>query len=231
MFAYGVCIGPSDSYERICRPSLPLAAVVSERRQQSSIFIAYNSILKEVTASSSLEAVVLLHDDVELGPAFEQDVRSRPHDRSWSHRDDRLSPPSVDRLVAGRDAGRAAETVRLFDHGGGTHDVDTVDGFIMVLSPDCARSVQFDEHTYFGFHAYDIDYCYEARRAGYRVVVAPLDVVHHTKGTLGDVIAYRQADLAWQRKWHLVPPYLLAVRRAKLNLVESRFRRSLWRRS
>lgn len=231
MFAYGVCIGPSDSYERICRPSLPLAAVVSERRQQSSIFIAYNSILKEVTASSSLEAVVLLHDDVELGPAFEQDVRAAlTTGAGVIGTIGSRHPPSIAWWL-GETRGRAAETVRLFDHGGGTHDVDTVDGFIMVLSPDCARSVRFDEHTYFGFHAYDIDYCYEARRAGYRVVVAPLDVVHHTKGTLGDVIAYRQADLAWQRKWHLVPPYLLAVRRAKLNLVESRFRRSLWRRS
>ena len=230
MFVYGVCIGLSDSYERICRPSLPLAAVVSERRQQSSIFIAYNSILKEVTASSSLEAVVLLHDDVELGPAFEQDVRAAlTTGAGVIGTIGSRHPPSIawwlgETLWAG---GRDSSLVRPW---GRTHDVDTVDGFIMVLSPDCARSVQFDEHTYFGFHAYDIDYCYEARRAGYRVVVAPLDVVHHTKGTLGDVIAYRQADLAWQRKW-ISPPYLLAVRRAKLNLVESRFRRSLWRRS
>ena len=99
--------------------------------------------------------------------------------------------------------------------------MDTVDGFVMVLSPDCARTVRFDERTYRGFHGYDIDYCYEAKRAGFRVVVALLDCVHHPKGTL-DMIAYRQADLAWQRKWHRVPPYLLAVRRAKLALAQVR---------
>jgi GT2 family glycosyltransferase len=118
----------------------------------------------------------------------------------------------------------------LFDFGGGTHDVDTVDGFAMVISPSCARIIRFDEYTYRGFHGYDIDYCYEAKRAGFRVVVAPLDLVHHTKGTLGDVTAYRQADLAWQRKWRRVPSYLLAVRRAKLALFKARLTWRSWMR-
>jgi GT2 family glycosyltransferase len=222
MIAYGVCIGQSDSYERVCRPSLPLGVVVSERRQQSSIFMAYNSILEELTALSNLEAIVLVHDDVELGPRFEDDVRDAlTADAGVIGAVGSLHPPSI-AWWTGETRGRAVETIRVFDFGGGTHDVDTVDGFAMVISPDCARRVWFDARTYRGFHGYDIDYCYEAKRAGFRVVVAPLDLVHHTKGTLGDVIAYRRADLAWQRKWHRAPPYLLAVRRAKLALVETR---------
>jgi 2-polyprenyl-3-methyl-5-hydroxy-6-metoxy-1,4-benzoquinol methylase len=221
MITYGVCIGPSDSYEWVCRPSLPSAAVVSERRQQSSIFQAYNSILEELTALSNLEAVVLVHDDVELGPRFEDGVRAAlTTGAGVIGAIGSLYPPSI-AWWKGETRGRAVETRRVFDSGGGTHDVETVDGFVMVLSPDCARRVRFDERTYPGFHGYDIDYCYEAKRAGFRVVVAPLDCVHHSKGSPYG-IAYRQADLAWQRKWHRVPPYLLAVRRAKLALAQAR---------
>ena len=221
MITYGVCIGPSDSYEWVCRPSLPSAAIVSERRQQSSIFQAYNSILEELTALSNLEAVVLLHDDVELGPRFEDDVRGAlTTGAGVIGAIGSLHPPSIE-WWKGETRGRVIETRRSLDYGGGAHDVDTVDGFVMVLSPDCARTVRFDERTYRGFHGYDIDYCYEAKRAGFRVVVAPLDCVHHSKGSPYG-IAYRQADLAWQRKWHRVPPHLLAVKRAKLALAQAR---------
>jgi hypothetical protein len=231
MIAYGVCIGPSDSYERVCRPSLPVGAVVSERRQQSSIFRAYNSILEELTTLSNLEAIALLHDDIELGQRFEDNVRDAlTTGAGVVGAIGALNPPSI-AWWTGETRGRAVETVRLFDFGGGTHDVDTVDGLALVISPGCATTVRFDERTYCGFHGYDIDYCCEAKRAGFRVVVAPLDLVHHTKGTLGDVIAYRQADLAWQRKWHRAPSYLLAVRRAKLALVEARLTWRSWLRA
>ena len=66
----GICVGASDKFERIALPSirrcLGTSVMVIERRQQTSIFEAYNSILDEVGGLDDLEALVLMHDDVEL---------------------------------------------------------------------------------------------------------------------------------------------------------------------
>lgn len=222
MIVYGVCVGPSDSYEGICRPSLPTDSWVIVRRSQESIFTAYNSILDEASKIEGLDAVVLMHDDVELGPRFENDVRNALQlDAAVIGTVGSVNPSSIF-WSSGSARGKAVETTRVFDFGGGIHDVDTVDGMVMVLAPACVRSLRFDERTYHGFHAYDIDYCFEARKAGYRVVVAPLDVRHHCKIGLGDDMNWRRCNLAWQTKWRTVPRHMLILRRVKLWFAERR---------
>lgn len=201
MIGYGVCVGPTEKYETICKPALPATAVIFERRGYPSIFAAYNSIMDEAAAQPDLEALVLLHDDVALGPSFEGDLHAalatgagvigavgsvRPHSIAW---------------WKGEPRGRAVELDRVFDYGGGTHAVDTIDGLIMVVARAVVMSIRFDENTFAGFHAYDIDFCFTAQRAGWRIVVAPLDLVHHTKANLGDVNGWRKADLLWRQKW------------------------------
>jgi 2-polyprenyl-3-methyl-5-hydroxy-6-metoxy-1,4-benzoquinol methylase len=89
----------------------------------------------------------------------------------------------------------------VLDFGGGTHDVDTVDGLMMVLSPWAVRNLRFDDARFTGFHGYDADFCFQARRAGRRVVVDDIDVIHHTKGGYGDEQAFRRSDDAWRAKW------------------------------
>jgi GT2 family glycosyltransferase len=218
LLAFGICVGPTDSYERVCRPSLPAGALVEERRHQLSIFSAYNSILDAVTPRDDLEGVVLLHDDVELGPRFAGDVRSalalgagvvgaagalRPTSISWWKAETR---------------GFVQEGATAQDFGGGCHRVDTVDGLVMVLSMECARSVRFDDHRYRGFHGYDADFCYRARAAGFTVMVNPLDLIHHTNSPSRDFLEFRRADLTWRRKWGLIDTRELLAETAKLTI-------------
>lgn len=215
MILYGVCVGPSDNWTAVCRPSLPAGATVITRTGQRSIFEAYNSILDEAANFDGVEAVALIHDDLEVGSRFEDDVR-------------RALTPGVG--VAGTFGSSGARTIawwvrsddirgyckqpgRVRDYGGGVHDVDVVDGQAMVLSPDCARKVRFDARRFRGFHGYDSDFCREAKAGGFRVVVAPLDCVHHAKplwaGTTME-LTWRRADLAWRRKWRTVSRRRLA---------------------
>jgi GT2 family glycosyltransferase len=219
MIVFGICIGPSGNFERVCRPSLPGDAVVLARRHQTSICSAYNSILDEAIRIPDLDAVALIHDDVELGPRFEEDVRDalssgagvigavgslNPYSIAWWKGDNR---------------GFLSEGKRTLDFGGGIHEVHAVDGLAMILSADCARSVRFDARSFPAFNGYDVDFCFQARQAGHQILVAPLNLIHHTSASLADVLAYRRADLTLQRKWKLTATPVWIIRRAKLAVV------------
>ena len=69
---------------------------------------------------------------------------------------------------------------------GGDRTVDCVDGHFMAISPWCAHNVAYDVENFYGFHGYDVDYCFEVRKAGKLVVVADIDVWHHSPGGYGD---------------------------------------------
>ena len=68
----------------------------------------------------------------------------------------------------------------------GDPKVDCVDGCFMAISPWCAHNVAFDIERYWGFHGFDVDFCFEVRKAGKAVVVSDIDVWHHTPGGYGD---------------------------------------------
>ncbi len=59
-----------------------------------------------------------------------------------------------------------------------TGEVDTLDGFVLVLSPWAVRNVRFDE-SLGRFHGYDLDFCLQVREAGRKVVTADFRAIHH----------------------------------------------------
>jgi GT2 family glycosyltransferase len=82
-----------------------------------------------------------------------------------------------------------------------TGEVDTIDGFLMVLSPWAVRNLRFDE-SLGRFHGYDFDLCLQARAAGRKVVTADLKVVHHhSLDLLGDAEGWVEANLRVTEKW------------------------------
>ena len=54
-----------------------------------------------------------------------------------------------------------------------TGEVDTVDGFVLGLSPWVVRNVRFDE-SLGQLHGYDLDFCLQVRQAGRKVMTAGL---------------------------------------------------------
>lgn len=152
-----------------------------------------------------LEALVLLHDDVEL---LASDFCARVRRA--------LAAPGVAVVgaVGARDvrslawwdgelAGAVTETRGRVDHGFDRPEVEALDGLLLVLSPPAVRSLRFDAASYTGFHGYDVDLCFAARAAGGSVRVADLPVHHHTKGGLGDADGWWAADAVFRRKWGL----------------------------
>ena len=212
MIAFASCVGSPEKFRDCAQPGLRLVcepdSLVAEVSTDSSIFDAYNEVLDAFSGHADLEALVLLHEDLEIvDTSFMAKVRRRIADPDIA----------VMGVIGARDVkglawwdgqgyGRCLETRGLVDFGGGFHDVDVVDGLLMVLSPWAVRNLRFDSESFSGFHAYDIDLCLQARAAGKRVVVEDIGVVHYTKGGYGDSEAFLRNDSVLVEKWGLRVP-------------------------
>ena len=189
MIVFGVAVTRSEDYERWAGPGIDGArecdSEVYANSSPGSIFRAYNLLLDQAAEHDRLEALVLLHQDVEI---VDEDFCAKVR-RVFSDPD-----VAIAGCVGARDARTmawwegavtwASFTHRYYEHGGGIlpafsmspetgslpayarlGEVDTIDGFIMVLSPWAVRNLRFDE-TLGRFHGYDFDLCMQARAAG-----------------------------------------------------------------
>ena len=216
MIAFAACIGSEEKYRRFAAPGLRAVAepdsLIAEATTSTSIFEAYNEVLDALAGDESLEALVLLHEDTEIvDTEFCAKLRRIFADPSVAVVGV-VGARGVRNLKwwEGEGRGRVVETRGLVDFGGGFHDVDSVDGLLMVLSPWAVRNLRFDADRFSGFHGYDADICFQARAAGKRVVVDDIAVVHHTKGGYGDVEAFQACERVFVEKWGLAPAALRA---------------------
>jgi hypothetical protein len=82
-----------------------------------------------------------------------------------------------------------------------TGEVDTLDGFLMVLSPWAVHNLRFDE-SLSDFHGYDLDFCLQVRVAGRKVVTADFRAIHHRPlEMIGDPEPWIEAHIAVAEKW------------------------------
>lgn len=225
VLVYGVCVGGSGKLESGLLPSLERncpGAVVLTRRDQRSIFGAYNTILDEAAARDDLEAVVLVHDDVVVRDArLEATLRTVLADATIGLVGvvGGIGQREMSWWKAARLAGHVEHATHVDDFTRGTTDVDAVDGLLMAVSAEVARTIRLDGRGYPGFHGYDSELCSLVRASGKRVVVADLDVFHNCKPGPWGKPEYGQAILEWRRRWQEPPVasrVALQVKRALL---------------
>ncbi len=209
MIAFATCLASATKFATYAAPGLRRVmepdSVLAELTTETSIHEAYNEALDYFARVEGLEALVLLHEDTELLDAdFCDRVRAT------------LADPTVAMVgaIGARDvqglawwegsiAGRVVETRGVVSGPVDPPDVDAADGLLLVLSPWAVANLRCDTAAFSGFHAYDVDLCFQARQAGKRVTVAELNAIHHTKGGFGDVDAWLRADAAFRAKWGL----------------------------
>jgi hypothetical protein len=225
MIAFGCAVTRPDDFERWAAPGIERSrepdSALYANSSPGSIFRAYNLIVDLAARHEDLEALVLLHQDVEI---VDSDFAARVR-RTFAD-------PEV--AVAGCVGARGVRTMawwegavtwasfthRYYEHGGGSlpaftmhpdqakvpayaqlGEVDTLDGFILVLSPWAVRSLRFDE-SLGQFHGYDFDLCMQARAAGRKVVTADLRVVHHhSLELMPDPEAWVEVSIRLAEKW------------------------------
>ena len=226
MFVFATAVTDPDVFERAAGagvrrlqaddPEIELIVFASV----GSLFRNYNLILDQVKDRDDVEALVLIHQDAEIhDPDFIPKVKAA------------LSDPDVAvvgcagavdvRSIAWWEGSItwASFTHRYEELGGGEipafswmtealppyaklGEVDSIDGFVMALSPWAMRELRFDE-SLGKIHGYDFDFCMQVREAGKKVVTADLQVVHHHSLTLiEDVESWITAYMTVAEKWN-----------------------------
>lgn len=223
MIAFASSVTKPAVYARCAEPGIarcaePDSEVVAEAAT-GSISRSYNALLDRFAGREELEALVLVHQDTEIV------------DADFCHKTrDALSDPSVGVAGCVGAIGvtsiawwEGSVTLSSFanryeEYGGGElpgfswdpedappyaqiGEVDTLDGFLLVLSPWTVRNVRFDEHLS-EFHGYDLDFCLQVREAGRRVTTADFRAIHHRPlEMLPDVEPWVEAHIRVAEKW------------------------------
>jgi Glycosyltransferase like family len=200
VIVFGTAVTDSDTYERYAVPGIQRAAesdsIVYAHQSAGSVFRNYNLLLDKAAAHDDLEALVLIHQDCEL---VETDFAARIREV--------LSDPDVAVVGCAGSVGVrsiawwqgalrwAALTHRYPEFGGGDFpaiswsdealpayaspgEVDSIDGFVIVLSPWAVRNLRFDE-SLGKLHGYDFDICMQAKAAGKKIFAADFRAIHH----------------------------------------------------
>jgi hypothetical protein len=223
MIAFACSITKPDVYARCAEPGIRRVAEPGSRVHAvpavGSIFRSYNALLDAAAGWDGLEALVLVHQDTEIvTPDFCAKVRGA------------LADPDVGvvgcvgaigvRSIAWWEASvtQASFINRYEEHGGGDlesfswdwdeappyariGEVETLDGFLLVLSPWAVENVRFDE-SLGEFHGYDLDYCLQVRAAGRKVVTMDVRAIHHRPlEMLPDPERWTDAHVLVAEKW------------------------------
>jgi GT2 family glycosyltransferase len=223
MIVFGTAVTDGWAYENCAVPGIRLVAepdsMVIAHESMGSLFRNYNLLLDKAAEHDDLEALVLIHQDAELVDSdFCQKVREA------------LSDPDVAivgcagavgvRSLAWWDGAVtwAGFTHRYQEFGGGefpavswkpdqvpsfvgTGEVDSIDGFVMAISPWAVRELRFDE-SLGTLHGYDFDFCMQARAAGKKVVTADFRAIHHhSLDLISDPDAWIEAHIRLAEKW------------------------------
>jgi hypothetical protein len=223
MIAFASSITSPETYERYAARGIRLAAEpdsdVMAFQAAGSIFRSYNLILDRAAEREDLEALVLLHQDAEIvepefcatlrralaapdvgvvGCVGAVDVRSIAWWEgsvtwaSFNHRYEEMGGGELPGFTW--DADDRPAYARL-------GEVDTVDGFVLALSPWVVRNVRFDE-SLGNLHGYDFDFCLQVREAGRKVVTADVRVMHHHSLELvSDPQTWVAAHIRLSEKW------------------------------
>jgi hypothetical protein len=223
MIAFGTSITSPDAYRTYAEPGIKRAAepdsVIFPFAAAGSIFRSYNLLLDKAAELDDLEAFVLVHQDAEIvSEDFCEKVREA------------MSDPDVGvvgcvgaigvRSIAWWEGSVtwASFIHRYGEHGGGdlpafswardgappyarTGEVDTVDGFLMALSPWVVKNIRFDE-SLGQLHGYDFDFCLQVREAGKKVVTADFRAIHnHTLELVSNIDTWVEAHMRVTEKW------------------------------
>jgi hypothetical protein len=227
MIVFASSITEPDTYKRCAERGIHVAMAgaggadieVMPHSAAGSLFRSYNLILDTLAERDDLEALVLVHQDAEIAdPGFVAKLRQA------------LSDPDVGvvgcvgaigvRSIAWWEGSVtwASFVHRYRELGGGelpafawngaempayarTGEVDTVDGFVMGLSPWTVRNMRFDE-SLGALHGYDSDFCLQVRDAGHKVVTADFKVIHHhSLELIGNPETWIEAHMRVAEKW------------------------------
>jgi Glycosyltransferase like family len=208
VIAFGCAISDQAIFERVALPSIRRVAepdsLVIVRSGYDSIQEPYNLMMQEAAAHPDLEALILMHQDLELLDDSLLD-RIRPL----------LDQPRMG--IVGLFGGRAvplhywSDTDELYGrsrtpmvdvhHSVGSHDVDVVDGVLLVMVPWVVRTLRFSPMFARCFHGYDVDFSLRVGARGGRVICNDIPYFHHMERPWKDPQQVLEGGQLLSRMW------------------------------
>jgi hypothetical protein len=223
MIAFGCPITKPDVYARCAEPGIRVAvehdSVVFAEASVGSLFRSYNHLLDKAAELDGLEAMVLLHQDTELvDKDFCAKVRGALEDSEVGVVGC-VGALGVRSIAWWEGSVTLASFIHRYkEHGGGElpafswewagappyariGEVDTLDGFLLAISPWVVRNIRFDE-SLGQLHGYDLDFCLQVRESGHKVMTADFRAIHHHSLELvSDPESWIQAHIKVANKW------------------------------
>jgi GT2 family glycosyltransferase len=208
MIVFGCAVTDREKFDSIAMRGIRRVAepdsVIVTCDDRESIQEPYNEIMDAAGSRQDLEALVLVHQDLEL---LDDSLlrRARPL----------LAQPGVGvvGLFGARRAplhcwskaeelfGRATTPPIDIHHSSGPFEVEVVDGSLLVIAPWAVRTIRFSEILADDFHGYDVDFCCRVRAAGGRVVCDDVPYMHHMERPWTDSAAVSRAGWNVARIW------------------------------
>jgi hypothetical protein len=230
MIAFGCSITTPDVYERYAGRGIRLAAEPDSEvfaiAAAQSVARSYNLMLDKVAPREDLEALVLVHQDAEIvDRAFCAKLRHalRDPDVGVVGCVGAVGAPTIAWWEGAVTWDAFVRCYRVLDDGevpdlswngerlppnAPMGEVDTLDGFLLALSPWVVRSVRFDE-SLDQHHGFDFDLCLQVRAAGRKVMAESLEVTHHRSYELvTDGAGWIEAHMRIAEKWDGRMPHL-----------------------
>jgi hypothetical protein len=213
MIAFGCATTDEEEYRHRAAPSIARLAepdsLLMRRHGFDSIQAPYNEMLAEAARHADLEALVLLHQDLSID---DDDFLARVRGLLAARPEVAVIGAAGARRIRGLAwwEGECHGRVRMpvLTPGGarsvyspGNHEVESVDGMLLVLSAWAVRELRFDPGLG-PFDGYDMDVCLQARERGGRVLVADVEVSHYVRyESFFDRERWIRGAVALQRKW------------------------------
>jgi hypothetical protein len=224
MIAFASAVTQPETYEACAARGIATASEPDTRtltrRAAGSIYSSYNAILAEASELEHLEGLVLIHQDAEITDSdFCAKFRAALRDpdvgvvgcvgsigvrsiawwegsvtwASFVHRYTELGGGDVPSVTWEHESRPPYASLG---------EVDTVDGFVLALSPWVVRNIRFDESLGQRLHGYDFDFCLQVRATGRKIVTADFKVIHnHSLELAADLEHWSEAHIAVAEKW------------------------------
>jgi hypothetical protein len=211
MIAFATAVSDRSIYERVALPGMERVveadSIVLTREGHDTIRRPYNEMMDALVDRQDLEALVLLHQDLEL---LDDSLLGRLR-REFRKPDVGLLGVLGARLSRlhiwltpdrpfGYAIGPNPKKLRNAHISLGPHEVDIIDGALIAMAPWVVRAIRFDERLSNHFHGYDIEISRRVAAHGGKVICDDIPCHHRTTLTT-DYDAQRAAGVALARAW------------------------------
>jgi hypothetical protein len=224
MIIFGTAITSPEQFEQWAEPGIRRVMEPDSKlfahQTTGSLFRNYNLMLDLARDEPDLEALVIVHQDTELleDDHFCSKVREALADPDVAIAGC-VGAIGVRSIAWWEGAVTWASFIHRYEEIGGGDitamtfsesmaptfaelgEVDSIDGFVMVLSPWAVHNLRFDE-SLGRLHGYDFDICCQAREAGKKVVTANLPAIHHhSLDLISEPDSWIEAYIRLAEKW------------------------------